>query len=82
MFFKRADARKYDYTKFNKVFMYLLPEFVAELMPMLEKQLPSKSVVVSIAFTIPEQYKESGDISIYEVKVGRRTKKIYVWKKN
>ncbi len=81
IFFKRADARKYDYGDFNKVFMYLLPEFVAELMPILEKQLPSKSIVVSIAFVIPEKYKSTGELAVYEIKVGRRMKKIYVWKK-
>ncbi len=82
IFFKRADARKYDYTECNKVFMYLLPEFVAELMPMLEKQLPPKSIVVSIAFVIPEKYSKTGALCVHEVQVGRKTKKIYVWKKN
>ena len=81
IFFKRADARNYSYEKYNKVFMYLLPEFVAELMPVLEKQLPSKSIVVSIAFRIPDKYKETGELSVNEVKLGKKSKKIYVWEK-
>jgi len=79
--FERRDAMKCEYGEFNKVFMYLLPEFVSELMIKLEKELPKNSIVVSVAFAIPEIYKKSGDLKIEEVKLGRRTKKIYIWKK-
>ena len=80
--FERANALSYDYSYYNKIFMYLLPEFVSELMPKLEKELPPKSIVVSVAFAIPEIYKRSGELSIEEVKLGRKMKKIYKWKKN
>ncbi len=80
--FERENALNYDYSSYNKVFMYLLPEFVSELMPKLEKELPSKSVVVSVAFAIPEIYKKSGDLSVEEVRLGRKVKKIYRWEKN
>jgi trans-aconitate methyltransferase len=79
--FERKDARKYTYSEFNKIFMYLLPEFVSELMPKLEKELPSEAVVVSVAFKIPEIYKRSGELKVEEVKFGRKKKKIYIWKK-
>lgn len=79
--FERRDAMKYDYGEFNRVFMYLLPEFVSELMVKLEKELPKDAIVVSVAFAIPEIYKKSGSLKIEEVKLGRKTKKIYIWKK-
>ncbi len=79
--FKRDDAKKHVYKEYNKVFMYLLPEFVSDLMSKLEKELPSKAVVVSVAFAIPEIYKRSGNFQVHEFKLGRQTKKIYVWKK-
>ncbi len=79
--FERKDATQYSYYGYDKVFMYLLPDFVAELMPKLEKQLPSESVVVSVAFKIPDVYKRSGDLKVRKVKFGRKTKKIYVWRK-
>ncbi len=81
IFFERRNAMNYSYDGYNKVFMYLLPDFVAELMTKLEKELPSKSVVVSVAFKIPDIYKRSGKLCVEEVKWGRRTKKIYIWKK-
>ncbi len=79
--FLKKDATRFSYGKYNKVFMYLLPEFVAELMPVLEKELGRNSIVVSIAFEIPEKYKRNGNLDIHEVKLGRKTKKIYVWEK-
>ena len=80
--FEKADAMKYSYKGYNKVFMYLLTDFVAELMPKLEKELPSKAVVVSVIFPIPEIYKKTGNLSISEVESGNRTKKLYMWEKN
>ncbi len=80
--FERKDAAHYDYSCYDKVFMYLLPEFVSELMAKLEKELPSGSTVVSVAFAIPEIYKKTGKLSVEEVKLRKKSKKIYIWKKN
>lgn len=79
--FDRENAVGYSYDQFNKVFMYLLPDFVSELMPKLEKELPSKSIVVSVAFKIPDIYQRSGNLEVKDVKFGRKSKKIYIWKK-
>ncbi len=78
---KRQDASKYHYGNYNKVYMYLLPEFVQELMVKLEKELPKNAIVVSVAFAIPDVYKKSGELKMEEVKFGRKKKKIYIWKK-
>lgn len=80
--FERKNALYYDYSSYNKIFMYLLPEFVSELMPKLEKELASGSTVVSVAFAIPEIYKRSGELEVEKVKLGRKEKKIYIWKKH
>lgn len=79
--FQRDDAKKHNYSNYNKVFMYLLPEFVSDLMPKLKKELPKGAVVVSVAFAIPQSYKSSGELKVHEVKFGRKKKKIYVWRK-
>ncbi len=80
--FERENAKYYDYGDYNKIFMYLLPEFVSDLMKKLEKEVPTGAVIVSVAFAIPEKYKRSGELKVEEVKLGRKKKKIYIWKKN
>jgi precorrin-6B methylase 2 len=79
--FERNNAFKHDYSKFNKVYIYMLPEFLQKFMPILEKQLPSGAIVVSTSFRIPDDYKKTGKLEIHEEPLGKKVIKIYVWEK-
>lgn len=48
--FELADALKYDYSLFNKVYLYLTKELIVPLMPELIPQLKVNSKVVSVRF--------------------------------
>lgn len=48
--FEVADALKYDYSRFNKVYLYLTKELIVPLMPKLIPGLKRGSKVISVKF--------------------------------
>ncbi len=79
--FEKKDALKSNYSDFNKVYMYLMPQFIQSIMEILEKDLPRGAIVVSAVFKIPDVYKRSGKIVIKKIEFRGKMKTIYIWKK-
>ncbi|MBI2357236.1 hypothetical protein HYV12_04265 [Candidatus Dojkabacteria bacterium] len=73
--FHHKDALKYDYRKYNKVFMYLTTPLATSVTELLLKQLKPGSVIVSVYFPV-----EIKNIKIEEKKyrIGGKIKSFYI----
>lgn len=74
-----SDALKIDYSKYNKVYMYLTPKFLDKIMLQLKVELPKKTTVVCSEFKMGYVFSKAHKISKYPVKYGRKTTNIYKW---
>ena len=79
--FEKKNALEFDYSKFNKVYMYLLSGFIEEIMFVLQEQLPRGAVVVSPIFAIPEDFKKFGELTVKKIEIRGKIKQLYIWKK-
>jgi hypothetical protein len=75
--FIRENALNINYSRYNKVYFYMLTEFNQRIMPKLEKELPDEAVVVSAIFTFGDKFMKTHKV----VEIGEGNHKIYVWEK-
>lgn len=80
--FLLEDALQHDFSKYNKVYMYLMKSFIVELLPKLESELASGTVVISAAFGFGDEFEKKHEEEIEIITTGNaKNDKIYVWRK-
>lgn len=79
--FINANALEYNYSKFNKVFLYMTTDMTQKLLFKLEKELASGSMVVSCVFS-SGKFMETHDVKKIEAKIGRKRYNLYLWRKS
>lgn len=78
--FVNDDVFKQDYTKYNKVYMYMTDNVTAKLMVKLKKEVPKNALVVSAVFKMGDMMK-TDKVENEKVKIGKREYNIYIWRK-
>ncbi|GAB4157225.1 MAG: hypothetical protein Fur003_0880 [Candidatus Dojkabacteria bacterium] len=77
-----ADAFNYDFSQFNKVYLYMTPQFNHKLMPILQRQLKSGAIVVAVTFGFNKPFEEAHASEIQEFYLGesrKRKDRVSVW---
>lgn len=79
--FVAENAFNYDFSRFNKVCMYMTSDFNDKIMTFLEKQLPIDAIVVSSVFDFGKNFMEihESEISVYNIVSSKNSKKLYLW---
>lgn len=78
--FHNEDAFVYNYSRYNKVFLYMTAEITGKLMNKLKSELPKGSKVVSAVFKMGE-FEKDNKVDEHEFKLGNKIIKIYLWEK-
>lgn len=69
------DARKFDFSRADAVFLYVSPEMMRSLQPKFDRELKKGARVVSHTFRFPGKK----PVEVEHVPVGKRVKKVYVY---
>jgi SAM-dependent methyltransferase len=77
--FIHANALTFDYSRYNKIYMYLIPDFIDRVMIKLEKDIDKGTVVISNRFLMGYIFSKTHNITKYPVKYVRKLKYIYRW---
>lgn len=77
----QGDALKYDVSGYNKVFMYMMPGFLKQVIGKLEKDLQKGALVASLSFEYPKDFvaKHKNDVETTTLK-GIFRDKLHLWK--
>lgn len=78
--FVHDDVFKQNYSKYNKVYMYMTNNVTAKLMVKLRKELPKNALVVSAVFKIGDNI-DTDKVENERVKIGNKEYNIYIWRK-
>jgi SAM-dependent methyltransferase len=78
--FKRTDARDFDISDFDAIYLYLLPDFVDEIL--LKKKIKKGCRVVSFHFPLGKKFSSINKITRYPVKYRRKEENIFKWVNN
>lgn len=78
--FHKKDALMYNYSQYNKVFLYMTTDMTSRIMNVIKDQLPEKSIVVSAVFGMGEFEKEN-EVTVHKVKLNKKEVTITIWKK-
>jgi SAM-dependent methyltransferase len=78
--FKCADARGFNISDFDAIYLYLLPDFVDEIL--LKKKIKKGCRIVSFHFPLGKKFGNINKISKYPVKYGSKQENIYKWVNN
>ena len=79
--FVHGDAFDQDYSKFNKVFIYLTSDPTNRLVKILEDKLPKGSIVVTALFPLEDEFMKKHNVKVVEAKFNNKKMNLYVWKK-
>jgi SAM-dependent methyltransferase len=78
--FKHRDARDFDVSDFDAIYLYLLPDFVDEIL--FKKKIKKGCRIVSFHFSLGKKFSNINKISKYPVKYGGKQENIYKWVNN
>lgn len=79
--FECKDILQYDISDFDAIYMYLLPEFVDEvLLP--EKKLKTGCTVVSFHYPLGKKFSNINKVKKYSVKYNGNQEQIFKWVNN
>lgn len=72
-----ADIHDFNLEKFNKIYMFLLPDFIDKIMS--EHSLQKGCTVVSLYYPLGKSFTKLNNVTKYPVKYGHRKEFIYKW---
>jgi SAM-dependent methyltransferase len=75
--FKCTEARDYDISNFDAIYLYLLPNFIDEIF--LKKKIKKGCRVVSFHYPLGKKFSNINKIVKYRVKYGGRQEHIFKW---
>jgi SAM-dependent methyltransferase len=78
--FKCADARDFNISDFDAIYLYLLPDFVDKIL--LKKKIKKGCRIVSFHFPLGKKFGNINKISKYPVKYESKQENIYKWVNN
>ncbi len=73
------DIHNYNISKFNKIYLYLIPTFIDEIFLEKENELQSGCVVISFHFPMGHKFLDTHKVTQYPVKYMKEN--IYKWEK-
>ena len=76
--FIRENIHNFDIGSFNKIYMYLVPPFINELLTEKEKEIKSSTIIVSLHYPLGETFSSINKVIEYPVKY--RGKKHFIYK--
>lgn len=79
--FKCVDAHNFDISKFNKIYLYLLPDFVDKILLENEENFKSGLTIVSLHYPMGIKFSSINNPTKYPVKYINREDNIYKWTK-
>lgn len=77
--FKCVDAHNFDISKYNKIYFYLLPEFIDKILLKNEEKFNSGLTIVSLHYPIGKKFSSINNPTKYPVKYINREENIYKW---
>lgn len=77
--FVNINAFNYNYSKSNKIYMYLTTELVSSLMPKLQKELPKNTEVVSCVFGFGKDFEKKNKVERKIVVCGEKKYTLTKW---
>lgn len=77
--FERADAHKYEISKFDKIYLYLLTPLTQSILSENKDRLKEDCTVVSFHYGFGDDFYGINNVDIYPVKYKDREEKIYKW---
>lgn len=75
--FECKDVKDFDISNFNAIYLYLLPDFVDEIL--LNKKIRKGCRIVSFHFPLGKKFSSVNKISKYPVKYGGKKEYIFKW---
>jgi predicted RNA methylase len=79
--FVHKDAIKFKYSRYNKIYMYLTPEFVDRLMIKIKDEVKEGTRVVNLHFKLGYNFFNDNKVVRNEVKYRNKIDYIYLWQK-
>jgi precorrin-6B methylase 2 len=80
--FKHANAHSFNFSDIDKIYMYLLPKIVDDILLKKQKGLKKGCTVVSLHYQLGEKFSTINNTTKYPVKYKNREENIYKWIKN
>lgn len=80
LYFKNTDARNYNISDFDVIYLYLLPSFVDEVL--LEREIKKGCRIVSFHFPLGKEFSDINKITRYPVKYRDKEEDIFKWVNN
>lgn len=77
--FKHANAHSFNLSGFDKIYIYLLPKIVDEILIKKEKEIKKGCTVVSLHYQLGEKFSAINNTTKYPVKYRNREENIYKW---
>jgi 16S rRNA A1518/A1519 N6-dimethyltransferase RsmA/KsgA/DIM1 with predicted DNA glycosylase/AP lyase activity len=77
--FKRVNAHRFDISKFNKIYLYLLPNIVEELLLEKAHELQKDSTIISFHYNFSKKFRDIHNTTHYPVKYKHKQENIYKW---
>jgi 16S rRNA A1518/A1519 N6-dimethyltransferase RsmA/KsgA/DIM1 with predicted DNA glycosylase/AP lyase activity len=77
--FKRINAHNFDIRKFNKIYLYLLPNIVEDILFEKETEIQKGCVVVSFHYNFSRKFRNIHNTIQYPVKYKNKQENIYKW---
>ena len=74
-----ADVHNFDISEFDKIYIYLLPEFIDTILLTNKKSLKKGCTVVSLHYCLGKEFSKLNNIIKYPVKYRGKTDYIYKW---
>lgn len=76
--FINSSAFDYNFSSFNKVFLYMTTDITEKLLYKLKNELPKGAQVVSCVFS-PRDFLKDNEVTKKEVKRGKKRYNLYLW---
>jgi len=79
--FTNGNAFEQEYSSFNKVYIYMTTNISTKLVEILNKQIKKGARVVSVMFSIGDEFIKSHKVEVKSDKIGHKIWKYYIWNK-
>jgi SAM-dependent methyltransferase len=77
--FKRANIHDFDISEFDKIYLYLLPNIVQEVLEEKRDQLKEGCIVLSFHYPFSKKFFGINNIVKYHVKYSNKEENIFKW---
>jgi len=77
--FKRVNMHDFDISEFDKIYLYLLPNIVQEILEEKHDQLKDKCIVLSFHYSFSKEFFGINNTVKYHVKYKDREENIFKW---